>query len=101
MASARRHFQEDQRSTALKAQVDAWEQAARIRSYCDALDKVNADDPQPGEQLREWIAWSRRHADHLDPTERLDNLIPEEVEPRREDLRPYLGRWSPYGPDER
>jgi hypothetical protein len=100
MATARERFRNNHRIVALNTQVKAWEQTARIRSYCDALDKAIANNPALDDHVGQWLAWSRAYADRLDPIGR-DDLEPAEAEPRREDLRPYLGRWSPYGPDER
>lgn len=46
------------------------------------------------------MLWANAYADQIDPTTG-PVTGPEEVEPGTEDLRPYLGRWSPYGPESR
>ena len=60
----------------------------------------SATPAMSGRSDRDWLAWARAYADEIDPT---IGLVagPEEVEPGPEDLRPYLGRWSPYGPESR
>jgi hypothetical protein len=100
MATARLRFQEDRRAAALTEQVTAWDRTVRIRAYCDAQDKAIADNPDLADRLAQWLGWCRSYADRIDPIRHRD-LEPDDVEPRREDLRPYLGRFSPYGPDER
>ncbi|WP_232666274.1 hypothetical protein [Pseudonocardia sp. TRM90224] len=98
MAAARDAFDHARRVTALEEQLEAWERAARIRAYCADLDDVAADEHT--EQRQAWIAWALGYAEQLDPRSRAD-LSPATDEPKPEDLRPYLRRWSPYGPDQR
>jgi hypothetical protein len=83
---------------ALDEQVQNWNRAQSIRAYLAALEATAA----PGERsdaLAQWIEWIKDYVDLLDP------LLPAPQPPRRvpdprpEDLRPYLGRWSPYGPE--
>jgi hypothetical protein len=100
MASARRRFADAQRIAELSRQVKAWKRARRIRDYCDTLDGAISAQPGLAGSVGGWVAWCRAYADRIDPVGRID-LEPDDVEPRREDLRPYLGRFSPYGPEER
>lgn len=94
MANARQAFRSDRRRQALDRQLDAWDKANRIRAYCHALDQLDDDRPD----RHDWIAWARDYADRLDPRGRNDQA-PADVEPRPEDLRPFLGRqWNPYRP---
>ncbi|MBP2322654.1 hypothetical protein JOF56_003039 [Kibdelosporangium banguiense] len=97
MATARFRFAEDVKIKALTEQVDGWEQAARIRAYCDALQAAQAD---ANSDVTAWIEWARTYADRIDPLRR-HTFQPGISEPRPQDLKPYLGRWSPYGPDAR
>ncbi|RRO17648.1 hypothetical protein EIL87_10265 [Saccharopolyspora rhizosphaerae] len=91
VAEARVAFRRDRRVNALLEQLDSWEQARRVRTFTQAARLTSQADP-------EWLAWADSYADELDP---LTGPVkaPEDVEPGPEDLRPYLGRWSPYGPD--
>ncbi|MEV0065656.1 hypothetical protein [Amycolatopsis sp. NPDC050768] len=90
MTDARRQFRRDQRAALLATQVEAWELADRIRAFCQAANRSGHGDG-------DWLAWARAYADEIDPTTGL-MTGPEDVEPGPDDLRPYLGRWSPYGP---
>jgi hypothetical protein len=93
MARVRRRFHDDRRTKLLNEQVEAWELAERIRKFSRAArDSGHADG--------DWLDWADAHADEIDPTTGFATG-PEEIEPQPEDLRPYLGRWSPYGPESR
>lgn len=93
MDAARSRFQHQCRTNALVEQVESWELANKIRDFCRAAEAT-------GSASADWLAWARSHADDVDPTTR-EIAGPAEAEPKPEDLRPYLGRWSPYGPDKR
>lgn len=93
MATAQARFKRDRLAKSLNDQLDAWELAGRIRAFCEAAKRAGRADG-------EWLAWALDYADDVDPT--TDNLtLPEPDEPDAEGLRPYLGGWSPYGPDRR
>lgn len=93
MASARVAFRRDKRVKALLEQLDGWEQARRVRAFSEAARRTGRSDPA-------WLEWVESYADEIDPlTGRI--TAPADVEPKPEELRPYLGRWSPYGPDRR
>jgi hypothetical protein len=93
MADAKTRFRRDRQATQLISQVEVWELASRIRRFCSAAERSGHAD-------KDWLTWARAHADEIDPTNgRVSG--PEEVVPGPEDLRAYLGRWSPYGPQSR
>ncbi|MFC5107516.1 hypothetical protein [Kibdelosporangium philippinense] len=94
MATARFRFAEDIRIQELTKQVSSWEHAAKIRAYCDVLEAAQSDNTD----ATMWIEWARAYADRIDPLHRT-TFQPEMLEPRPQDLKPYLGRWSPYGPN--
>lgn len=97
MESARQSFADDRRIQALENQLAGWQKAAQIRAYCEDLDEL---DDEHNDQCRAWVAWARRYAEQIDPRGKTD-WAPQEVEPKPEDLRPYLGGWSPFGPPDR
>lgn len=54
----------------------------------------------PGQARSEaetWIDWAAARVERLDPLKSPPRL-PDIPEPRADDLRPFLGHWSPYGP---
>lgn len=94
MTHARQRFHDDRRIHELTEQLTALDSARRIRDYCAALDAAtSADDVAQ----RQWQQWCYAYADRIDPTKN-SPTGPEEIEPEPHDLKPYLGRWSPYGP---
>jgi hypothetical protein len=102
MAEARQQLLADRRTKELLAQVKRWERAQRIRTYCDALEHTLPLNDPTTEGTLAWVRWARDHADSLDPLHRTPPpAAPDGKAIKPEDLRPYLGRWSPHGPDER
>jgi hypothetical protein len=101
MDSARSQFIEEQRRRLLSEQVNAWHESQRTLAYCHELDKAaeaEQDEPRAME-LRSWSAWARSEGARLDPF--TDGpIVPRDPEPSKEDLRPFLGKWSPYGADD-
>ncbi len=45
----------------------------------------------------EWLAWIENYAADLDPIANFQP--PAAVDPEPEELQPYLGKWSPFGPE--
>jgi hypothetical protein len=86
---------EDHRREVLRRRVTAWNEADAIRAYCNAvkarhgIDTIAADP-----EAAEWLAFAREHADRA---QRLPRM-PADPEVTPEALKPYLGKWSPYGP---
>lgn len=79
----------------LRNRVRAWEEAEAIRAYCDAVEtrhgaNVIAADPEAAQ----WLELAREHANR---TQQLPRMPPD-PEITSERLKPYLGKWSPYGP---
>lgn len=95
MERARALHAESHRAVVLVEQVEGWQQATAIRAYCDAIQQAH---PGPG-PAAEWIAWARLHADRIDPLDPAPTLPGLPAQVTAEDLRPFLGGWSPYGPD--
>jgi hypothetical protein len=78
----------------LTRQVAAWDRAESTRAYCDAVVARHDDAIEADPAAVRWIAFARAYADKLQALPRM----PEDPELRHEDLKPYLGGWSPYGP---
>lgn len=98
MVQARARYVEDFKIKTITEQVDMWDRAAKIRAYCTSLEDSLAVEGKTQEELTEWILWARSFADRIDPTCG-DPQLPETPDPRPQDLKPYLGRWNPHGPD--
>jgi hypothetical protein len=103
ITEARSHAVEKLRREAFLAVYDAWVAAGEIRAFCDALEAADmgADDTAcaPG-HLSNWLMWARAAADRLDPLGGSASLAATnfDPEPKADDLRPFLGDWSPRGP---
>lgn len=99
MTDARARFQEDRRIDALNKQLDSWGKASAIRAYCSATEKAQAAGKgvEEPELQASWLDWCRAYADRIDPT-KSGAGAPQEVEPSPSDLKPYLGKFNPYGP---
>jgi len=102
MVQARSRAVDDYRNTTFANALDAWGAASEIREFCAALDQAAAGCQEPGEAelLRPWIEWGHAIADRLDPLRGPSRLAHAgfDKDPAPDDLRPYLGDWSPHGP---
>lgn len=100
---ARRQLLDTHRRDHLREQIEAWQEAARVRSYCDALQHHLARTPATEADTHatlEWITWARSYADGIDPLAASPRApAPPEITP--EALRPFLYGWSPYKPERR
>lgn len=86
----------------LREQAGAWREANALRQYCDALerrcDATVGEEGADVESARAWLRWARDFAEAIDPLGELPPM-PSEPELTPDDLKPYLGRWSPHGPE--
>jgi hypothetical protein len=98
MAKARVQAVEKLRKDAFGKAFDAWLAAREIRDFCAALEQAGGEDHGGG--LVHWIAWGNALADRIDPTKGPAALhaISFDVELQPEDLRAFLGDWSPHRP---
>jgi hypothetical protein len=78
----------------LRRRVDVWEEAERIRAYCDAVEQRHGEEISSDPEAARWLQFARQHADRA---QRLPRM-PADPELRSDDLTPFLGGWSPYGP---
>ncbi|WP_416442561.1 hypothetical protein AB3K78_09110 [Leucobacter sp. HNU] len=81
------------------------EQDERLRTYRDFLARAGtAAESLPSEQrftANGFLSEIEASMKLLDPLASPELLVPDIQKPKSEDLKPYLGGWSPYGPDER
>jgi hypothetical protein len=99
--AARPRASEALRRTLFRKAYDAWTAAEEIRAFCDAIEQSNPADGETDPDNRDrWIAWARAAADEIDPTIGKNALVARafDIEPSPNDLRPYIGDWSPDGP---
>ena len=95
MERAKVRLVEEHRVSVLRTRVGAWHEADAIRAYCEAVEarhgvETIAADPAAAQ----WLALAREYADRA---QRLPTM-PADPEITHEALKPYLGKWSPYGP---
>lgn len=99
MTHARRQAVLHIRAETFQSAFDAWRRAREIRAFCAALELTGDTSPDNGDLTR-WIEWGLATADDIDPTLAPKTLAATsfDIEPGPDDLRPYLGDWSPDGP---
>ena len=95
MAKAEEDYAEAWRAQELKRMVEKWRFVRDAREIIE-LARVGSELAEPD---RDWLDWVGNYvATKLDPT--LRPLSPgQPPEPKPEDLKPFLGRWNPYGPN--
>jgi hypothetical protein len=102
IADARVHAIEKLRKDAFRKAYGDWLTANEIRAFCTALEQTDqhAESDENSTNLAKWLAWAQDAADRIDPTCEQSSLaqISFDVEPRPDDLRPFLGDWSPHRP---
>lgn len=95
METAKVRFIEEHRLHVLRRRVAAWSEAEAIRAYCNAIEERHgADTIAADPDAARWFAFACEHADRVQQLPRM----PAGPEIRPEALKPYLGKWSPYGP---
>lgn len=83
----------------LEEQADAWHRASRLSEYVAAV-RDHATSLPPGQERTEieaWLAFADAHLKHLTESAAAPKL-PTPQKPSGDDLKPFLGHWSPYGP---
>lgn len=99
MEDARIQYAEAYRFRHFEAQEAAWRHATGLTEYLSAV-RTRVEAMPPGQTRTEaeaWISWAASTVERLDPLHTPPRL-PDIPEPRADDLRPFLGHWSPYGP---
>jgi hypothetical protein len=93
MERAKERFHQAELAKTLHDQIAAWQEARVVRSYLAALEDQHGNDAG----ATEWITWIREYLERLDPLHAAP-AVPEPCEPSPDDLKPFLGGLSPYGP---
>lgn len=100
MEQARHDFREASRARELAGQLERWRLARDVDAYLSqmraVISQMAAEDERA--EAEGWLAWVTEYRQSIDPL-RQPLRMPPEAEPRKEDLRPFLNGWSPYGPD--
>lgn len=99
MEQARIRYAEAYRVRHLESQEAAWRHATRLTEYVSAV-RTRVEAMPPGQTRAEaeaWISWAAFTVERLDPLHTPPRL-PDIPNPRADDLKPFLGHWSPYGP---
>ena len=98
MVAANQAFVEQDRREAMAERLGAVRYAADVRAYAAALaERATALPVARREQVLAWAAWAGTYADQIDPTITLPGM-PATPKPTTDQLRPFLGSTSPYGP---
>ncbi|MGW8951526.1 hypothetical protein [Streptomyces sp. NPDC055709] len=102
MASAKEKAAQAHFGTILREQAKQWQEAHKLRQYCDALERRLNGAEREGdlnvESVGAWLRWARDYAETLDPLTELPTM-PSGLVFEPDDLKPYLNGWSPYGPE--
>ncbi|WP_117212999.1 hypothetical protein [Allorhizocola rhizosphaerae] len=88
------------RENTFMSAFDAWSRARELRAFCTDLRQSAADGTSA--ELEKWIAWGLAEADRIDPTHGPISLsdVSFDIEPGPDDLRAFLGDWSPHRPEQ-
>ncbi|OKI10286.1 hypothetical protein A6A06_03440 [Streptomyces sp. CB02923] len=99
MQEARAAYAHAYRVKHLGEQAAAWYQASRLTEYIAAVSD-HATSLPPGQERAEieaWLEFADAHLQHLTESVSAPKL-PTPPKPSGDDLKPFLGHWSPYGP---
>ncbi|MDF9868748.1 hypothetical protein OKW18_000886 [Streptomyces pratensis] len=79
--------------------ADAWHQTKRLTEYVTAVrDHATSLPPrQERTEIEVWLAFTDARLQHLTESAAAPKL-PTPPQPSGDDLKPFLGPWSPYGP---
>ncbi|MFG2674752.1 hypothetical protein [Streptomyces sp. NPDC048445] len=99
MQEARAAYAHSYRVKHLGEQADAWHETKRLTEYVTAV-RDQATSLPPGQEKTEieaWLAFADARLQHLTESAAAPKL-PSPPKPSSDDLKPFLGHWSPYGP---
>ncbi|MFE5603390.1 hypothetical protein ACFQ8O_29890 [Streptomyces coelicoflavus] len=99
MQEARAAYTHAHRVKHLEEQSDTWHQAKRLTEYVTTVrDRLTSIPPgQESTEIEEWLTFADAHLQRLSESTSTPKL-PTPPKPSGDDLKPFLGHWSPYGP---
>jgi len=98
MVAAEADLHESRRVLILRDQLARSSEATDIRRF---VEFARAARPELSDEMtpeNEWLVWAQNYANKIDPL-LLPFPMPAARSHRPEDLKPFMGRWSPYGVD--
>lgn len=100
MAEARDRYVEQVRWDRFVQRSRDWRAVTRHREFL-AVAKSAVDGYQgpARDDLLAHLDFAERRLDDIDPIGHVELILPEVPEPKPDDLKPYLGGWSPHGPE--
>jgi hypothetical protein len=98
MAEARARYDEQARWEDFRKRSLEWEEVGRLRAFFAAARALPADEPGH-EDVVAHLDLMERRLDAIDPLGHAEGIVPTVVDPKPEDLKPFLDGWSPNGPD--
>ena len=99
---AKTRMAEAHRADVLIDQLERWQRAGAMTEYLRAMEEVTGGIADAGERTRAeaWLTWARQYTADIDPLGgRL--AMPAIPAPTAENLKPFLGHLSFYGPEGR
>lgn len=100
MASAKEQYFEHARWEHFTERSLAWAAINQHRAFLHAAKKAaKSYSSENHDAILQQLDHAERTLDALDPIRQLPSLVPEIPEPTPDDLKPFLGSWSPHHPD--
>jgi hypothetical protein len=97
---AKADFRQAERTAVLTAQLDRWRLARDLDAYQAEMARVVTAISSKAERsaAEQWLAWVTEYHHRIDPLGQPIRMPPER-KPSKEELKPFLNGWSPYGPE--
>ena len=100
MVSAKERYFEHARWEHFTELSRTWASLNQHRAFLHAAkEAVQACQSENQDAVLQQLDHAQRTIETLDPIHQLSKIVPEVPDPQPEDLKPFLGRWSPHGPD--
>lgn len=100
MASAKEQYFEHARWEHFTERSRAWAAINQHRGFLHAAkEAAESNSTENHDAIWQYLDHAERTLDALDPIRQLSSLVPEVPEPNPDDLKPFLGSWSPHDPD--
>lgn len=100
MAAAKEQYFEHARWEHFTERSRAWAAINQHRDFLHAAkEAAESCSAENHDAIWQHLNHAERTLDALDPIRQLSSLVPQIAEPKPDDLKPFLGSWSPHGPD--